>query len=250
MRAPARPLVAVLGGSKVTDKIGVIERFLELADAVLIGGAMSFPFLAAQGHGVGDSLCEREGIAVARRLLADADDRLHLPLDLVVGDRLSADAELRVVDADGIEDGWMGLDIGPRTQAAYAAVVEAAGTAFWNGPLGAFELEPFAAGTPRDRRGDGAHGRGDHRRRRRSRRRAEPLRPRRPRDPHLHRRRCRPGVHRGPRAAGVRGARPLSGEPGSQAAIFAAASRCSRAISRSGRGGRGRRGSGACATRR
>ena len=147
MRAPARPLVAVLGGSKVTDKIGVIERFLELADAVLIGGAMSFPFLAAQGHDVGDSLCEREGIAVARRLLADADDRLHIPLDIVVGDRLAADADVRTVDADGIEDGWMGLDIGPRTQAAYAAVVEGAGTAFWNGPLGAFEVEPFAAGT-------------------------------------------------------------------------------------------------------
>ena len=147
MRAPARPLVAVLGGSKVTDKIGVIERFLTLADAVLIGGAMSFPFLAAQGHGVGDSLCEREGIAVARRLLADADDRLQIPLDIVAGSRFAADAETRVVDAGAIEDGWMGLDIGPRTQAAYAAVIEQAGTAFWNGPLGAFELEPFAAGT-------------------------------------------------------------------------------------------------------
>lgn len=147
MRAPARPFVVVLGGSKVTDKIGVIERFLDLADAVLIGGAMSFPFLAAQGHGVGDSLCEREGIAAARRLLADADDRLHVPLDVVVADRLAADADVRVVDADGIEDGWMGLDIGPRTRAAYAAVVERAGTAFWNGPLGAFEIEPFAAGT-------------------------------------------------------------------------------------------------------
>ncbi len=147
MRAPERPLVAVLGGSKVTDKIGVIERFLQLADAVLIGGAMSFPFLAAQGHGVGDSLCEREGIAVARELLAHAGDRLQLPLDVVVGDRFAADAVRRVVDADGIEDGWMGLDIGPRTGARYATVVESAGTAFWNGPLGAFELEPFAAGS-------------------------------------------------------------------------------------------------------
>ncbi len=147
MRAPRRPLVAVLGGSKVTDKIGVIERFLQLADAVLIGGAMSFPFLAAQGYGVGDSLCEREGIAVARELLAHAGDRLQLPLDVVVGDRFAADAELRIVGADGIEDGWMGLDIGPRTAAAYATVIASAGTAFWNGPLGAFELEPFAAGS-------------------------------------------------------------------------------------------------------
>jgi phosphoglycerate kinase len=147
MRSPARPLVAVLGGSKVTDKIGVIERFLELADAVLIGGAMSFPFLAAQGYGVGNSLCEADGIEVARQVLAQADDRLRLPLDIVVADRLAARAEPRVVDAGAIPDGWMGLDIGPRTRAAYTAVIEGAGTVFWNGPLGAFEIEPFAAGT-------------------------------------------------------------------------------------------------------
>ncbi len=146
LRSPARPLVAVLGGAKVTDKIGVIERFLELADAVLIGGAMSFPFLAAHGHGVGDSLCDAEGVAVARRVL-ERSDRLHLPLDVVVADRFAADATSRVVDADGIEPGWMGLDVGPRTCAAYADVIERAGTVFWNGPVGAFELEPFAAGT-------------------------------------------------------------------------------------------------------
>ncbi len=147
LRAPARPLVVVLGGSKVTDKIGVIERFLELADAVLIGGAMSFPFLAAQGHGVGDSLCEAEGIDVARPLLEHAHGRLRLPLDVVAADRFAADATLREVDADGLEAGWMGLDIGPRTRAAYAEEIARAGTVFWNGPLGAFELEPFAAGT-------------------------------------------------------------------------------------------------------
>ncbi len=146
LRSPARPLVAVLGGAKVTDKIGVIERFLELADAVLIGGAMSFPFLAAQGHGVGDSLCDAEGVAVARRVL-ERSDRLHLPVDVVVADRFAADATSRVVDADGIEPGWIGLDVGPRTCAAYADVIERAGTVFWNGPVGAFELEPFAAGT-------------------------------------------------------------------------------------------------------
>ena len=147
LRSPARPLVAVLGGAKVTDKIGVIERFLELADAVLIGGAMSFPFLAAQGHGIGDSLCDADGIAVARRLLARTNGRLHLPVDVVVADAFAADGTWQVVDADGIEPGWMGLDVGPRTTAAYGDVIESAGTVFWNGPVGAFELEPFAAGT-------------------------------------------------------------------------------------------------------
>ena len=147
LRSPARPLVGVLGGAKVTDKIGVIERLLGLADTLLIGGAMSYPFLAAQGHGVGDSPCDADGVAVARRLLADTGGRLRLPLDIVVADRFAADATRRVVDADGIEAGWMGMDIGPRTRAAYADVIERAGTVFWNGPVGAYELAPFAAGT-------------------------------------------------------------------------------------------------------
>ena len=147
LRSPARPLVAVLGGAKVTDKIGIIERFLELADTVLIGGAMSYPFLAAQGHGVGDSLCDADGVAVARRVLARTDGRLHLPLDIVVADRLAADATRHVVDAADIQAGWMGLDVGPQTRAGYADVIQSAGTVFWNGPFGAFELEPFAAGT-------------------------------------------------------------------------------------------------------
>ena len=147
LQSPARPLVGVLGGAKVTDKIGVIQRLLELADTLLIGGAMSYPFLAAQGHGVGDSLCDAEGVAIARRLLEHADGRLRLPFDLVVADRFAADATRRVVASDGIEAGWMGMDIGPRTREAYADVIERAGTVFWNGPLGAFELEPFAAGT-------------------------------------------------------------------------------------------------------
>ncbi len=147
LRAPARPLVAVLGGAKVTDKIGVIERFLELADSVLIGGAMSFPFLAAQGHGIGDSLCGADDVAVARRVLAHTNGRLHLPLDVVVADGVAAEASHHVVDAAGIEAGWIGLDVGPRTCAAYADVIERAGTVFWNGPVGLFELAPFAAGT-------------------------------------------------------------------------------------------------------
>jgi phosphoglycerate kinase len=150
LEAPDRPLVAVVGGAKVTDKIGVIDRFLEVADAILIGGAMCFPFFAAQGHGVGASLCEAEGVEPARRALATAARggcRLELPVDLVLGERFAADAAVRDVDGVEVPDGWMGLDVGPRTRERYAAEVAAAGTVFWNGPMGAFELGPFAAGT-------------------------------------------------------------------------------------------------------
>jgi phosphoglycerate kinase len=145
LRDPRRPLVAVVGGAKVTDKIGVLDRFLELADGVLVGGAMCFPFFKAQGHSVGASLCEEEGVEPARALLGDA--KLSLPVDLVLGREFSADTELRELDGVDVPDGWMGLDVGPRTAAAYAEVVAEAGTVFWNGPMGAFELEPFAAGT-------------------------------------------------------------------------------------------------------
>jgi len=148
---PARPLVAVVGGAKVTDKIGVVDRFLGLADAILIGGAMCFPFLAAQGHAVGASKCEEEGIAPARRALEEATrpDRaaLELPEDLVIADAFSAGAQHRPLDGVDVPDDWTGLDIGPRTAERYAAAVHSAGTVFWNGPMGAFELEPFAAGT-------------------------------------------------------------------------------------------------------
>jgi len=148
LEAPEHPLVAVIGGAKVTDKIGVIDAFLRVADAILIGGAMCFPFLAARGHEVGASLCEAEGIEPARRALADdADGRIRLPSDLVIADAFDAGAERRDLDGLDVPAGWMGLDVGPRTAAAYAAEVEAAGTVFWNGPMGAFELPPFAAGT-------------------------------------------------------------------------------------------------------
>ena len=142
---PARPLVSVLGGAKVSDKIAVIERFLETADTIIIGGAMCFPFLAAQGHSVGDSVCADEDVELAKRILDGAD--LRLPVDLVVGDRFAADAETRTIDGVDVPDGWMGLDIGPKTARAYSEVIAQAGTVFWNGPMGAFELEPFAAGT-------------------------------------------------------------------------------------------------------
>jgi phosphoglycerate kinase len=147
LEGPERPLVAVVGGAKVTDKIGVLEAFLQRADRVLIGGAMCFPFFAAQGGEVGDSLCEEEGIEPARRVLDGRGEKLRLPTDLVAGREFSADTERRELDGTDVPEGWMGLDIGRRSAAGYAEVIRDAGTVFWNGPMGAFELEPFAAGT-------------------------------------------------------------------------------------------------------
>jgi phosphoglycerate kinase len=150
LEKPARPLVAVLGGAKVSDKIAVIDRFLEVADAILIGGAMCFPFLAAQGHRVGDSLCADEDVELARRTLAPSTKpraTIELPRDLVVGNRFHADAATQTLDGVDVPDGWMGLDIGPKTAADYGVFIDGAGTVFWNGPMGAFEMEPFAAGT-------------------------------------------------------------------------------------------------------
>ena len=142
---PKRPLVAVVGGAKVTDKIGVLEAFLQRADEILIGGAMCFPFFKAQGHSVGDSLCEEAGIEPARRVMDS--DKLRLPVDLVAGQEFTADTPVRAIDGVDVPDGWMGLDIGPSTADRYASSIAGAGTVFWNGPMGAFELEPFAAGT-------------------------------------------------------------------------------------------------------
>jgi phosphoglycerate kinase len=147
---PARPLVAVLGGAKVSDKIAVIDRFREVADTLLIGGAMCFPFFAAQGRSVGDSLCAPDDVELARVTLdreLGARAALELPVDLVAGDRFDADADTQTLDGVDVPNGWMGLDIGPRTAEAYAAAIAGAGTVFWNGPMGAFEMEPFATGT-------------------------------------------------------------------------------------------------------
>ncbi len=147
---PARPLCVVLGGAKVSDKIGVIERFLETADSILIGGAMCFSFFRALGTATGDSLVEDAGVDLAAKVLVRARDsacELILPVDLVIGDRFDAEAERRELDGVEVPDSWIGLDIGPRTVAAYAEQIGAAGTVFWNGPMGAFELAPFAAGT-------------------------------------------------------------------------------------------------------
>jgi phosphoglycerate kinase len=145
---PARPLVAVLGGAKVSDKIAVIERFREVADTILIGGAMCFPFFAAQGHAVGASLCADSDVELARRILAGSGTAtLELPVDLIVADRLADDASAQRLDGVDVPEGLMGLDIGPRTASAYGRAIARAGTVFWNGPMGAFEVEPFAAGT-------------------------------------------------------------------------------------------------------
>lgn len=150
VESPARPLVVVLGGAKVSDKVGVIERFLEIADEILIGGAMCFSFFRAQGLPTGDSLVEEEGVELAARALERADSvdcDLGLPVDLVLGREFDAATGRRESDGVEVPDGWMGLDIGPRSAAAYAEAVGEAGTVLWNGPMGAFELEPFAAGT-------------------------------------------------------------------------------------------------------
>ncbi|MGI8714619.1 MAG: phosphoglycerate kinase [Solirubrobacteraceae bacterium] len=148
---PARPLVAVLGGAKVTDKIGVIQSFLSVADTIVIGGAMCFPFLKAMGHAVGDSLCADVDVALARRALdaaaGQASATITLPCDLVLADHFGADAAPEPLDGIEVPDAKMGLDIGPRSAQAYAAIIAQAGTVFWNGPMGAFELAPFAAGT-------------------------------------------------------------------------------------------------------
>jgi phosphoglycerate kinase len=151
LKDPTRPLVAVLGGAKVSDKLGVIEAFQEVADEILIGGAMCFPFFKAQGHSIGDSLCADEDVELARQVIASSGGKrqatIQLPADLVIADRFSPDAEAVPLDGVDVPDGMMGLDIGPRSADAFATIVATAGTVFWNGPMGAFELAPFAAGT-------------------------------------------------------------------------------------------------------
>lgn len=150
MAEPARPFVVVLGGSKVSDKLGVIGNLITRVDRLLIGGGMAYTFLAAQGYGVGDSLLEADQIDTVRGFIDDAAARgveLLVPVDFVIADRFAADAATKIVAADEIPDGWMGLDIGPRTRELFASRIADAGTVVWNGPMGVFEMEPFAAGT-------------------------------------------------------------------------------------------------------
>ena len=144
---PDRPYAVVLGGSKVSDKLGVIAALLPKVDTLLIGGGMCFTFLAAQGHGVGDSLLEADRLEDCRRLLDDAGGKLMLPRDVVIAQELEADADSRTVPATELPDGWKGVDVGPDTVREFGDAVRGAGTVFWNGPMGVFELAPFAEGT-------------------------------------------------------------------------------------------------------
>jgi phosphoglycerate kinase len=150
VKDPERPYVVVLGGSKVSDKLGVIANLIEKADALLIGGGMAFTFLAAKGYGVGDSLLEKDQIDTVKGYLKAAAAKgvdIVLPTDIVIADKFAADAATQVVAADAIPDGWRGLDIGPDTAKAFAARILAAKTIVWNGPMGVFEFPAFAAGT-------------------------------------------------------------------------------------------------------
>ncbi len=147
---PKRPFVAILGGSKVSDKIGVITNLLDKVDTLIIGGGMAYTFLKAQGYSVGASLCEDDKIELAKEMMASAKEKgvnFLIPTDNVVADKFAADAANQVAASDAIPEGWMGLDIGPATAEAYAAAVASAGTVVWNGPMGVFEMEAFANGT-------------------------------------------------------------------------------------------------------
>ena len=144
---PDRPYIVVLGGSKVSDKLGVIAALLPKVDALLIGGGMCFTFLAAQGHPVGGSLLEADRLEDCRHLLDEAAGKVLLPRDVVVAQELVADADTRTVPATELPDGWKGLDVGPDTVREFGDAVLGAGTVFWNGPMGVFELAPFAEGT-------------------------------------------------------------------------------------------------------
>ena len=145
-----RPFLAIIGGAKVTDKIAVVEKFLDVADVVLIGGAMATPFFKVLGHDIGDSLCEAEGLDPARQALAKdgyPNGKLRLPVDLVIADAFSSDAEVQIIQGIDVPEGWLQLDIGSKTRTQYVAEIRKAQTIFWNGPIGAFEHKPFAAGS-------------------------------------------------------------------------------------------------------
>jgi len=150
LQKPARPFVVILGGAKVSDKLGVIGNLIPRVNRLLIGGGMAYTFLAAQGHPIGDSIVERDQIPTVADFLRQAAEQgveVVLPVDIVVADSFSAGASTKVVPADAIPDGWQGLDIGPRTRELFASKISDAGTVVWNGPVGVFEFDAFAAGT-------------------------------------------------------------------------------------------------------
>lgn len=144
---PKRPFVAIIGGAKVSDKIAVVENLLEVADKVLIGGGMAYTFFAAQGYNVGNSLLEEDKIELAKDFLKRAGDKIVLPVDNMIADKFAADANKKVVSNDEIPNGYMGLDIGPETIRLFKNELQGAKTVVWNGPMGVFEMEPFATGT-------------------------------------------------------------------------------------------------------
>ncbi len=147
VNAPVRPLVAVLGGSKVSSKISVIENLLDKVDKLLIGGGMAYTFMKAKGYEVGDSLLEPDFIDYAKEMMAKAGDKLVLPVDTVIGKEFANDTESKVVPEGGIEAGWQGLDIGPKTVELFSGILKTAKTVVWNGPMGVFEMSNFAKGT-------------------------------------------------------------------------------------------------------
>jgi phosphoglycerate kinase len=144
---PERPFVAILGGAKISDKIGVIENLLEKADRILIGGGMANTFFKAQGYNLADSLVEEEVMDVAKEILEKAGGKLVLPVDVVIADAFSLDAEMRIMDTGDVPQGWRILDIGPRSVEAFSDIIKMAGMVVWNGPMGVFEFDKFAKGT-------------------------------------------------------------------------------------------------------
>lgn len=144
---PDRPFVAILGGAKVSDKIGVIENLLNKADKVIIGGGMAYTFMKAKGYNVGTSLLEEDKVDLANEIMEKGQDKLVLPVDNIVADRFAEDAEKKAVSSSEIPEGWMGLDIGPKTIELFREELQGAKTVVWNGPMGVFEMEPFATGT-------------------------------------------------------------------------------------------------------
>lgn len=147
---PKRPFVAILGGAKVSDKIGVINNLIDKVDTLIIGGGMAYTFMKSLGYSIGTSICEDDKVELAKDMMAKAKEKgvnFLIPEDNIVADKYAADAEAKLVNSDTIPDGWMGLDIGPKTREKFAAAIKNAGTVVWNGPMGVSEWDKFAAGT-------------------------------------------------------------------------------------------------------
>ncbi|MBE6785313.1 MAG: phosphoglycerate kinase [Ruminococcaceae bacterium] len=150
LEEPKRPLVAILGGAKVSDKIGVITNLMDKVDTLIVGGGMAYTFFAAKGYSVGTSICEEDKIEMAKEMMAEAEAKgvkFLIPVDNRLGKEYAEDTEVMIVDSDNIPDGWMGLDIGPKTEELFADAIKGAGTVIWNGPMGVSEWKNFASGT-------------------------------------------------------------------------------------------------------